>query len=449
MTHLAERWRFSEPDVPVVPLLVLVAGGVLLTGAIGPKVVAAAILLVIVASAAASVRFGVLALAALAPFDGYIGPMVLYRDFLVTDVVGAAVIVGQVSRGAALPARSSVVPAAAALAVLGGLHVLSLGPDNWQLAADNVARFFYFVALVLAVASTRDAALVRAGLVALCAGEAIRFSLEAAVYFTSPQFVLHPSFQFGALTSNPNSLAGFGACLLPVAASLLFVRRRAVQVFGAAVTGLLVVGILLSYSKGSWVTASAAGVVWVWHLAHRGWLPSRRMLAAAAAVLVAGVLVTPVLRSIPSLIVERWQSHGSTISNEERLRYVETAARVIVAHPFTGVGLERFGSAYVAARRVIRGPDDPHNAYLMVAAELGLPALGCYLLFLGIVTVHCYRRARLSGSDIAPYAIGLSAATVGLLVMQLFSAEPLASRIFWVLAALAITPWEPERAAGA
>lgn len=440
MNTRAWGWTSVEPNLA---LLGLVATGVFLSVLLDQPVGAAAVFMCLLVVAGISPRVGIVLMAGLAPFDAYIDSMVLYRDFLITDAVGLAVIVGHFARRPRLPSHPAVVTAMSALAVLAALHVVSLGPDNWRDALDNVARFSYFVALAAAITTAADGRVIRDCAIALVAAQGLRFGWEAIPFVTSPQFVVHFSFQFGSITSNPNSLAGFGACVLPLALSLLVVPDRNLKLFGLAVAVILMAGILLSYSKGSWLTALAGMAVWSWHSWRRGWRPHRTMVVGGLALSGLALLV-PSLRAIPVSVIERVQSHGSALSNQERLRYVETAAQVIVDHPFTGVGLERFGEEYLAARRTVRGPDDPHNTYLMVAAELGIPALGCYLLFLGVVAISAFKHARTAREQAAPYSIALSASVGSLLVLQFFSAEPLASRVFWLLTSLALTPLVPE-----
>jgi O-antigen ligase len=440
MNTLVGRQTSPAPAIPPAVVVIVVAVGVALSVVWHQPAVAATAALCGAAVALSSIRIALIALAFLAPFDGYISSVVVYRDFLAADVVGLAIIVGQWRRGAHLPRGAAVTAALWVLALLCALHVLSLGPLNWREAADNVARFIYFALLVAAVASAARDVPLRAVTAALVAGVALRFIFEGRYYFSSSTFVLHYSYQFGVMTSNPNTLAGVAACVLPMSCSFILAPGpRAGRRLAAVVTLLLLAGILLSYSKGAWLTASAALTLWTWHVVRRGWVRWRALGVAVALAVVIAALI-PQTRRIPALIVERWVSQGSVISNRERVRYLETAAVLVRQHPIFGVGLERFGSAYLAARHALRGPDDPHNAYLMVAVELGVPALGCYIFLMAIVFVTTYRYAESADDDHAPLRIALSASVAGLLVFQLFSAEPLTSRIIWVIMALAIAP---------
>jgi O-antigen ligase len=436
-------WVLRLLVVGVVP--VAVAAGLTLR-----VPVAAFPFLALLAACAISVRFGLVSLALLAPFDGYIPSLVIYRDVLAFDAVGLAVIGGQAVRGMRAPDRGAPTAALLALGALAVFQIVSLGPGNWLAATDNVARFLFLVVLVVAVAGASREREEWPVVAALVAGVALRFLLESRAFFGHPGFVFHPSFQFGAVTSNPNTLGGLGACVLPLAcAAALTARtgRRRALLFAAI--GLLSMGVLLSFSKGAWLSAAAGlGLLGAYLL--RTWrLPLGRVLAWTMAAVIVAAAVPPV-RALPGLMWERWTSHGSAISNQERYRYIETASTLMIEHPLRGVGLERFAEAYQRARGLTRGPEDPHNAYLMVGAELGVLALGCYLLYLGFVWASAYRRASPRRDPRhAAMGAGLAGAIAAMLVFQLFSAEPLTARAFWLIAALSLASIAPAPAAAA
>jgi O-antigen ligase len=211
-----------------------------------------------------------------------------------------------------------------------------------------------------------------------------------------------------------------------------------VRIVAAIITLSLLLGIVLSFSKGSWLAAASASAVWLFHGLRTGFI-TRRALVRTVVVLALFVLLVPSLRRMPGLMLQRWMSHGSAVSNQERLRYIETAVSLIREHPVSGVGLERFGEEYAKTRRLLRGPDDPHNGYLMVAVELGIPALGCLLLFQALVTVSAFVSVREGPPAVAPLYAALSAGVVALLVFQMFSAEPLTARTALVVMALCLT----------
>ena len=402
--------------------------------------VGAALLLATATLAAASATAGVALLAFLAPFDAYVRPLVLFRDFLVTDVVAFGFIIGAAARWKPRAVSGDARMACALLVLFGAFCVVSLGPGNWADALDNVARFAYFAVLVWMLAAARlDGPLPGLVPAALTAAMLFRFAQEAVEYFGSPDFFFHPSFQFGTFTSNPNTLGGFAACVLPFACAVWLLHpSRRWRAAAGVLLALLASGLVLTFSKGAWVTAFAGLGVVSLHAIVRGRRPTPRARLAAVAALAFAMLLPPV-RAVPVMMFERWTSYGSELSNLERLRYIDVATTLIVDRPLLGVGLERFGDAFKEQTGARVGPDDPHNAYMMVAAELGIPALGTYLLMAAAVAAAAWRRARGASRDTAAVRVGLSAAVCALLVFQLFSAEPLASRLTWMVFGLALT----------
>jgi len=396
---------------------------------------------VAVCSLAVLVADPALALAALAflsGFDDYIRPAVIYRDFLVADVVGLTLIV-TVIRHAKIPRGAvGLRLGLAALVLFCAFNVISLGPANWSEAVDNVARLFYFTTLVAAVGVMSPRVPLRAVGWALVASLLVRFLYEGWYYFAGSSFVFHYSYQFGAMTSNANTLGGFGACVLPLSCALAFRTSWVPRMLAVLASLLLAGGVFLSYSKGAWITGCVSVAAWFAEAVRRRWVDPRPLVAVAAVVLIAIALVPP-LRRLPAVAVARWVSQASVLSNRERMRYITTAAKFAGDHPVLGIGLERFGPAYLEAHQLPRGPDDPHSGYLLVASELGIPALGCFLFVLGTALITAFRNS-LTDLEEAPTRLALAAAIAAVLVLQLFSAEPLSSRVCWMILALALAP---------
>ena len=418
--------------VAIPALLGGLAGGRQLKG-VGA---AAFILIATIAAASASVGIGIVAF--LGPMDAYVGPLVVYRDLLITDALLLAFIAGRVwmagSTVLAPDAKSSCV----LLMLFLAFHVISLSPANWADAIDNVARLAFFAALLWALAGcsvTPRAAM--GATVALSVATLARMAQEAVPYARG--FIFDPSYQFGAMTSNPNTLGGFAAAVVPMAIAMaVFHPSARGRLVGAGLSATMLGGIALTFSKSAWVATLAGLIVVFAHFLAHGFRPRRRVLALALAVLLLALMI-PRVRALPVMMVARWTSYGSELSNRERLRYIDVSARLIVRQPLLGVGLERYGPAFKYETGARLGPEDPHNGYLMIASELGIPALGCFLLLAGTVVIGAWRRGRGAVPDLAFFRVGLSACVAALLVFQLFSAEPLTARLTWILFGLALS----------
>jgi O-antigen ligase len=132
-------------------------------------------------------------------------------------------------------------------------------------------------------------------------------------------------------------------------------------------------------------------------------------------------------------------------SSSHRLVLWKGAARMIATHPLTGVGLGRFQQniwAYTDVPLKKTDPHDAHNAYLLQAAEMGLPSLALMLLVLasfGLIALrlrlrHPHWLDRALG---AAYLSSLGAVLVSCLLGSRFSDEALIGG-FWILSALVV-----------
>ncbi len=180
---------------------------------------------------------------------------------------------------------------------------------------------------------------------------------------------------FGAHMMIAFSLAG---------AVLLFTRQTWLRRVGlASLLGIFGVAILLGQTRSIWlgVGCSAAVLMACW----RPWSLLSLPLLLAATYLIS----PPPVRSRMESIV---QPHGQVDSNEHRAVTREVGWKMIAGHPWLGLGPEGPGKhfrEYLTAERAAKKLPDGfyghlHNIYLQYAAERGVPALICFLLFAGI-----------------------------------------------------------------
>jgi len=192
---------------------------------------------------------------------------------------------------------------------------------------------------------------------------------------------------------HPNALADYLTLLFIPALALTLLgpsrlSRKAWWVAGGttALTGLL---LLLSLSRGAW----AAGLLGALAVCVVFW--RQRLIGSThllGAVLAGSVAMGALVAAYPQIIYRLTEPDDR--STESRLVLNDQAFAIIEQSPLTGVG---FGS-YNRAAHEIRGPGwgaiskeyqdmilqlVVHNHYLLVAAQMGIPALlfWCYLLF--------------------------------------------------------------------
>lgn len=182
------------------------------------------------------------------------------------------------------------------------------------------------------------------------------------------------------LTANPNDLALTVNLLIPLGVALfLTVRRSTLRTLLGTVILLDVVAVILTFSRGGFVTLAAITAIYVWKWrgrAERRWAWGAIVLALAC------------LPLLPSGYVDRLSTitdMESDATGSSRLRWIElvSGVRFVAGHPIvgTGIGMNALALRSETNWRTI------HNAYLQYAVELGLPGLMLFLLLL----VGCIR----------------------------------------------------------
>jgi O-antigen ligase len=241
----------------------------------------------------------------------------------------------------------------------------------------------------------------------------------------------------------PNPFGGYMGLLWPVSAGLTWAafgqawRQRHFRAWAAAgmaagVTLGLLLGLYVSYSRGAWLGAAAAALAMLVFLPRRMGLGAGLTLLALAAglgLLQAGLLpasVTARLAEVPEFLAVR-DVRGVNINDAnfaivERLAHWQAARAMIQSHPWLGVGLGNYVSAY-AQYSLLNWPNalgHAHNIYLHMWAETG--ALGL-LAYLGIWVTAIGQSVRLlrRGAGLPRgVALGLLGVWTHLLVHQAF-----------------------------
>jgi O-antigen ligase len=190
------------------------------------------------------------------------------------------------------------------------------------------------------------------------------------------------------LTTNPNDLALMLNLLLPIAVALLLTRPRPlarVVLIGVIATSVLAV--VMTFSRGGFLTLGVIGLVYLWKLRSRRegrWA----VLALALSVGAAPFLPAGYLERLATITDTQADTTGSS-----RARWEDTiaAASYIADHPLAGAGLGQ----NILALNEERGARwrEIHNVYLQYGVELGLPGLALFVALLG----GCIGAARAAG----------------------------------------------------
>ena len=194
---------------------------------------------------------------------------------------------------------------------------------------------------------------------------------------------------------------------------------------------ITLVAITLCASRGGFLGLLAALLVFLWRSRHR----LRNLVTISVLLVVPTVALpnSPVRRLLHPTMSDR-------ASSQNRIAAWRAAKRMIVAHPIVGVGLGNFKELMPAySDPGVKTDTIGHNAYLEVAAEMGIPQL---LIFLGILffSYRSFEQTREKTERLGPKvlyeaALGLEAGLVGYAVGALtISAEY--QKLFWLVLSL-------------
>jgi O-antigen ligase len=312
--------------------------------------------------------------------------------------------------------------------ILAALGILSIPAGIWpggsvDVLTDLFGKSLVIFLLVANVVDTERRFRVLVGTMVGCGAFAAAF---AVVNYATGNF--DPTGQRVAgyeagLLANPNDLALTLNILLGLALGLLPVlRHRGRRWLLVAAIGLLVAGIVASFSRSGFVVLAVVGALWIAHtLRERG----GRALPAIA------LVVAVVLVAVPAGYSERLSTilatdDDPTGSANERWDGMVAAVAQIADRPVLGYGLGNSVHDFVNRGRL---PREVHNAYLKLGAELGVAAMVVYGIFIAsaFASARAVRRffaRRREGWELGRLAGGVEMAVVAFAVGAMFSPVP-------------------------
>jgi len=219
------------------------------------------------------------------------------------------------------------------------------------------------------------------------------------------------------LFDNSNDLALHLVTIIPISFALGIEKKGLIRkLVYFPITLLMVAAVIITFSRGGFLGLIAMVLVLARKL-------SRRNKSAAMATIVLGVIfflaVAPA--SYSGRLATIFDSASDiTGSSSQRTQVLKRSILVALRYPLFGVGIGNFHHKSFQELGT-------HNAYTQVAAETGIAAMVCYIIFL----VHPLRKLRLmeremyernESSHYYYLAIGLQASLVGYMVASFFAA---------------------------
>jgi O-antigen ligase len=306
---------------------------------------------------------------------------------------------------------------------------LAINPgEAWAAFSDSFIKVvLMFIVLVNVVRTERRLK----GLMWLSLGVGVFLSYRAIRDFQSGNLTVEGYRVQGALGGmfgNPNDMALHLVMMIPIAVALFFGTRNPVRkILYAACAALMTVGMVVTYSRGAFLGFIVSFLVLMWKLGRR---QRFSVMTVAVLVLLLFLIFAPGnygLRLL-SIFIPGLDPVGSATMRKE---VFWRSAFVALKHPIFGVGMDNFH--IVSIRELVS-----HNAYTQVSAELGIPALIIYLLFIVSPLKRLWQIERETFTDRKKsrfyyLAVALQASIVAYMVSSFFGSVAYQWYIYYVV----------------
>jgi O-antigen ligase len=254
--------------------------------------------------------------------------------------------------------------------------------------------------------------------------------------FSDPRFIIEGRYRANSIFRAPE-VFGASMSLAALLTWLLYRRGRLSPPMACVLGALFVMATAASLYRGVW-GAFAAASAFVFLLLG----PNRRVLRILGRMLAVGTLGLVV-------VLTAWYLTRGTALYEERLANPEnwesrvvvyqTLARGITAHPWLGHGTGTVEEYLARSAYNTTDLTTPHNGYLAIAFENGIPFVGLYLAWFLVVVQRSVRR----GSEAAVFAGGM---VVTILVTDLTMYFPLSFDFHSLIVVMAVALGSAEQA---
>lgn len=221
---------------------------------------------------------------------------------------------------------------------------------------------------------------------------------------------------------HPNALADYLTLLLPPALAFVLMNRKRLPAdvwrTAACVCVAAAALLLLTLSRGGWAAALLGALMLGGVFLHKRIIGSGHVLAFACIVFTGLIAVVAIFPQVVLRLTE-----PDARSTESRIVLSDQALTIIKGHPLIGVGYGNYNRAALENTPpsfALISEDYQkellklvvHNHYLLLASELGLPAM-CYWIYLMLRFVRqAWPLARWQDPGMFALAVGLAAALV-------------------------------------
>jgi O-antigen ligase len=306
------------------------------------------------------------------------------------------------------------------LAALLSMPMAGSFADAWKVFSEMLIKTVVIFVVIVNVVRTE---LRLKLLLWLVIGVSVYLSINAIIDYQAGNFaveygeIMRIGGKIGGLFGNSNDLALHFVTIIPIAVTLGLGGRNPIKklvYFG--MTGLMVAGLVVTFSRGGFIGLVAATFVLVRRLGKKNRVATTGALAFAVILFVA--MAPGAFSSRVSTIFN--SAADVTGSSSQRTEVLKRSVWVALRYPLFGVGIGNFRQK--SPRNL-----ETHNAYTQVAAEMGLAAAVIYVMFL----VHPLRRMRLVEKESYEHpdrrrfyylSVGLQASLIGFMFSSFFGA---------------------------
>jgi O-antigen ligase len=305
----------------------------------------------------------------------------VFGDFPIVKIVAIACLLAyllsKISSGERLTIWPTELKMVLLIALLGFASIpLSAAPqDGMKVMTDVFLKVVAIFILMINLIDTRERLQKMMKLVVIAGSVLAIFAignyLAGKFVVTDKQVGIRIAGVVGGIFGNPNDLAISLALLVPLALGLALMSRGTSRLFYLICSGLLSLGVILTFSRGGFLGLAAMGLVLLKRF-------GRQHRAATALAVVFVVLFFTV--AMPVGYSERISSifeggNDPTGSIRARRELLQRATYLAVSHPVIGLGIGNFHIYSIREQRA-------HNSYLEISAELGVLGLIAYLIML-------------------------------------------------------------------
>ena len=229
---------------------------------------------------------------------------------------------------------------------------------------------------------------------------------------------------------NTNDMALHLVTILPISVALMLGSKGAVRklIYGVS-AALMIAAIVLSYSRGAFIGMLVVVLFIAWKLGRQ-----RRLEIIFAVLGFAGVIVLLAPDKygsrLLSIFIPSLDAEGSADSRRgELFRSIYVALR----HPLLGIGMGNY-QPEMSYKGLVT-----HNSYTQVAAEMGMTALACYVMFivtplkkLGQIARETFETRR--DSRFYYLALGIQASLIAYLISSFFLSVAYVWYVYYLVA---------------